>query len=245
MTSLPLTRRHLLAGTSSVLALFSVTAHARTYGGGTGLPWEPNGGEPPLPINPQGWLLFTPAEARMVEGIADRMIPADTLSIGGKEAGCAVFVDRQLAGWFGQSTRLYMRPPFMNGLPTQGLQSPNNPILQYRTGLAALEAIAKKQFSNRSFTDLKPDEQDSLLKDMEAGKLEVPDGYSSKAIFDLMLQNIMEGFFADPIYGGNKDLASWKMLGFAGTRYDHRDFVDKHNQKYPLPPVSIAGRARI
>jgi gluconate 2-dehydrogenase gamma chain len=49
----------------------------------------------------------------------------------------------------------------------------------------------------------------------------------------------MEGFFADPLYGGNRGMASWKMLGFPGTRYDYRDHIDKYNQPYPLGPVSI------
>jgi len=53
----------------------------------------------------------------------------------------------------------------------------------------------------------------------------------------------MEGFFADPAYGGNRDMASWRMIGFPGARYDYRDFVSRHNETYPLPPVSILGAA--
>jgi gluconate 2-dehydrogenase gamma chain len=56
------------------------------------------------------------------------------------------------------------------------------------------------------------------------------------------MANAMEGFFADPIYGGNRDMAGWKLIGFPGARYDYRDHVGKHNQPYPLPPVSILGR---
>ena len=33
----------------------------------------------------------------------------------------------------------------------------------------------------------------------------------------------MEGYFADPIYGGNRDMAGWKLVGFPGVRYDYRD----------------------
>jgi len=62
------------------------------------------------------------------------------------------------------------------------------------------------------------------------------------AFFGLVLQNTMEGFFADPVYGGNRDMVAWKMLGFPGARYDYRDHVERHGQRYPLPPVSIAGR---
>jgi gluconate 2-dehydrogenase gamma chain len=59
----------------------------------------------------------------------------------------------------------------------------------------------------------------------------------------LLLQNTQEGFFADPIYGGNRDMAGWKLVGFPGARYDYRDWVERHNEVYPLPPVSIMGRA--
>ena len=64
----------------------------------------------------------------------------------------------------------------------------------------------------------------------------------AKAFFKQLLLNTQEGFFADPMYGGNKDMAAWKMIGFPGARYDYRDFVAKHNQLFPLPPVSIQGR---
>jgi gluconate 2-dehydrogenase gamma chain len=49
----------------------------------------------------------------------------------------------------------------------------------------------------------------------------------------------MEGFFADPLYGGNRDMVSWKMIGFPGARYDYRDHIDKHNVPYPGGPVAI------
>ena len=52
----------------------------------------------------------------------------------------------------------------------------------------------------------------------------------------------MEGFFADPIYGGNRGMAGWKLVGFPGTRYDYRDVIDNPNKPYTLPPVPIKGR---
>jgi gluconate 2-dehydrogenase gamma chain len=48
------------------------------------------------------------------------------------------------------------------------------------------------------------------------------------------------GFFADPIYGGNKDMAAWKMIGFPGTHYDYREWIERHNERVTLPTVSIA-----
>jgi gluconate 2-dehydrogenase gamma chain len=58
----------------------------------------------------------------------------------------------------------------------------------------------------------------------------------------MLMQNTLEGFWADPIYGGNKDMVGWKLIGFPGARYDHSPYVTKHNERYPLPPVGISGR---
>ena len=65
---------------------------------------------------------------------------------------------------------------------------------------------------------------------------------SGRGFFELLLQNTREGFFADPLYGGNRDMVGWKMIGFPGARYDYRDWVEHHNEKYPRPPVAITGR---
>ena len=69
------------------------------------------------------------------------------------------------------------------------------------------------------------------------------DGVDGQAFFALLLKNTQEGFFADPIYGGNRDMCAWRMIGFPGARYDYRDWVHRHNERYPHPPVSFMGRA--
>ena len=69
------------------------------------------------------------------------------------------------------------------------------------------------------------------------------DGVDGQAFFELLLGNTREGFFADPIYGGNRDMCAWRMIGYPGARYDYRDWVHRHNERYPHPPVSFMGRA--
>ena len=69
------------------------------------------------------------------------------------------------------------------------------------------------------------------------------DGADGKAFFELLLKDVQQGFFADPIYGGNRDMVAWRMIGYPGARYDYRDWVGRHNERFPLPPVSITGRA--
>ena len=237
-----ITRRRLLA-TTAILAISGTGPRAlgRTYRGGV-LPWEPNDTSPPIPVRPGPWLYFTADEAAAIEAIVDRLIPPDESGPGGKGAGCAVFIDRQLAGSFGASSRLYMRAPFVNGTPSQGPQSPIVPKERYRISLAALEEYCKATFAGKSFAALDAAQQDQVLHGLETGEIKLKDD-SGKDFFETVLANTMEGFFADPIYGGNRDMAGWKLVGFPGARYDYRDFVGKHNQPYPLPPVSIMGRS--
>ena len=71
-------------------------------------------------------------------------------------------------------------------------------------------------------------------------KLKFDDG-DGKAFFDQILKDMQQGFFADPVYGGNRDMVAWKMIGFPGARYNYLDWIDRHNERFPLPPVSIMG----
>jgi len=240
--ALKLCRRRFLASVALLPALTGLPASAASLSG-VKPPFSPFAGDPPRPINPAGWYFLTPDEAAMVEAIVDRFIPGDHLSPGGKEAGCAVFIDRQLAGSYGASSRLYTKGPFMPGLPTQGYQGELTPSGRYRLGLTRLAEHVRTHYAGRSFAALAPEQQDEVLTGLESGKIELTltPGFSTRAFFDLMLQNTMEGFFADPLYGGNRGMASWKMIGFPGARYDYRDMIEKHNQPYPHGPVSIYG----
>ena len=135
-----------------------------------------------------------------------------------------------------------MQPPFASGTPSQGPQSPIVPKERYRISLAALEDYCKTTFAGKGFAALTAVQQDQVLTGLENSEIKLKDG-SGKAFFEAILANTIEGFFADPIYGGNRDMAGWKLIGFPGARYDYRDHVAKHNQPYPLPPVSILGRS--
>src|SRR3712207_7688305 len=59
--------------------------------------------------------------------------------------------------------------------------------------------------------------QDALLSELEAGRLDLG-GFSSAIFFETLLANTIEGYFADPAYGGNRDMVSWRMIGFPGAR---------------------------
>jgi len=71
-------------------------------------------------------------------------------------------------------------------------------------------------------------------------QLELPYGHG--AFFAQLLENTKEGYFADPLYGGNRGMAAWKWIGFPGARADFTDWLDQAGRAYPYGPVSISGR---
>lgn len=234
------TRRHLLlaGGAAACFASLALPSRAVEL---TGMPaWDPNSGSPPEPVSQGPWKFFTPEEGASVEAMVDRLIPPDSQWAGGKDAGCAVFIDRQLAGAFGSSRGLYMRPPFDESVHYVGPQSPLTPAQRYRRSLAAIDKHCKAAFAGKSFAQIPDDQKDKLLTELHGGSLQLEDG-SGKGFFELLWQNTREGFFADPIYGGNRDMVAWRMIGFPGARYDYRDWVERYNEKYPRPPVAIGG----
>lgn len=232
-------RRGMLIGSLASILLSLIPARARTIAGK--LPWHPSAGAPPTPVRPGAWEFFTAEEGTAVEALVDRLIPPDPKTPGGKDAGCAVFIDRQLAGAYGSAQGLYMRPPFHDGTPQQGLQSAKTPAEQYRAALAALDKHCRATQSGKPFAVLTDEQKDKIIAGLEDGSVQL-ESVRGPQFFDQLLQNTREGFFSDPIYGGNKEMAGWKMIGFPGARYDYRDWVEHHNEPYPLPPVGIGGR---
>lgn len=234
---LKLHRRSLLA-TAAFVVLGNGLARADIIHGS--IPWKPASASPPSPVQPGPWHFFTASEGRTIEAIVDRLIPPDPETPGGKDAGCAVFIDRQLAGPYGRSEGLYVSGPFRTGTKQQGEQSPLTPSVQYRQALAALDAHCQASFGGRAFADLADADKDQIIGALESGELHLG-ATQGKSFFTILLKNTHEGFFSDPIYGGNRDMVAWKMIGFPGARYDYSDWIDRHNEPYPHPPIGITG----
>jgi gluconate 2-dehydrogenase gamma chain len=219
-------RRQVLACGAAFLAMAASRAGAVMVKGN--LPWEPGRAAPPPLVTFGGWLFFTPTEAAAIEALVDRLIPADAQTPGGKDVGCAVFIDRQLAGPYGRAEGSYMSGP----------QLPLTPAQQYRQALAALDHFSRATYGGAAVVQLSDAQRDELLGGLEKDEVHL-EGADGRGFFALLLKDTKQGFFADPIYGGNKDMAAWKMIGFPGARYDYRDWVERHNERYPLPPIGI------
>ncbi|RZL67116.1 MAG: gluconate 2-dehydrogenase subunit 3 family protein [Variovorax sp.] len=189
---------------------------------------------------PYSPVYFHPDEWRFLQAAVARLIPSDDTGPGAIEAGVPEFIDRQMEGGFGHSANWYTQGPFVASSPLFGYQGKMQPRELYRAGIAAVDAWCKDQRGGKRFAELDAAAQDDVLKglDTETIKFETVD---AKWFFTFLLQNTKEGYFSDPMHGGNKNAVAWKMIGFPGARADFLDWVGKPGTHYPLPPVSIHG----
>ncbi len=184
-------------------------------------------------------LTLTATEAAFISAAVDTFIPADELSPSGSDCGVGVFIDRQLAGAWGSGSRLYRDGPYPKGKPEHGYQLPLTPREFFRAGIAATNVYTLKTHG-KEFDRLSEAEREAVLKDMEAGKVEFPD-FSSRQFFNALLAITMEGFFSDPIYGGNRNMAAWKMIGYPGLPATYtEDMKTYFGKRYDKKPQSIA-----
>jgi gluconate 2-dehydrogenase gamma chain len=154
---------------------------------------------------------FNDEEARAVEAVAERIIPGSDQDPGATEAGVVYYIDRALAG------------------VSADLQ------VVYRLGLRALEELCEEQY-NRPFVELDAEEQDVLLRrllgpeegEARPGLMFGPDdqfadislGLVSR-LFTIIREHTVEGYFCDPVYGGNRGAVGWKLVGFPGAHWGY------------------------
>jgi gluconate 2-dehydrogenase gamma chain len=180
---------------------------------------------------------LTQAEFEFIEAAAARLIPADELGPGAKEAGAAWFIDGQLESSWGTMGRQYRQGPWPESVPQQGYQLPHTPQDVYRAGIRDTNAYCEKHYG-KTFDRLAGTEQDEVLRGLEAGKVELP-GVPARSFFAMLHTNTIESFFADPMYGGNRDKVGWKLVGFPGVAAVYTSFIGSYNKPYQVEPVSI------
>lgn len=184
------------------------------------------------------YFFLTQPEVRFLDAAVARLIPADELGPGAKEADVTCFIDRQLVSTWGTHGRNYRMGPWQEGKPQQGFQSRLTPQEIYRAAIRETNIYCSKTYG-RIFNALKPEQQDEVLHALEENRIGL-ESLSSRLFFDLLLRNTEEGFFADPMYGGNRDKIGWKLIGFPGVASaDYVEHLAKHNVAYRVEPVSI------
>ena len=166
------------------------------------------------------------------------MIPADDLGPGAMETDGPYFIDQQLAGSYGEGARFYSQGPYGDDNGFQGYQLALTPAELYRAGIAATDQYCVETYG-KPFAGLDGATQDKVLAGLqgvaeEVTLAEVP----GATFFTHLLTDTKDSFFADPAYGGNKDMVGWKLVGFPGVAANYSKVVGK-NEPYPVEPVAM------
>lgn len=181
------------------------------------------------------YLFFNNEEAAFIESAVARLIPKDAQWGGALEAGVPNYIDKQMAGAWGAGERLYRSGPWLAGTPSQGYQLPFTPAELFRTALTAIN----KSLAQTPFAQMSTEQQDNYLASLEKGGTDLG-GVPAEVFFAQLLESTVEGFFSDPVYGGNRNMIAWWMIGFPGAYASYYDLVDQHGVKLDRPPMSLA-----
>ena len=205
---------------------------------------EPLPGSAPAPnhaaTNDYRPAYFTPAEWAFINAACARLIPADEYGPSALELGVPQYIDRQMGTPWADGAIWYMQGPFFEAAPEFGYQSQLTPKQQYRLGIRAINQLCQ-QHLQQPFAALTPAQQDEVLKQVEKGSLTSTDLPLKTFFSGFLLKNVLEGYFGDPMYGGNRDMSAWKMIGYPGVRADYMEWVGDA-KPYPYGPVSIYGK---
>lgn len=182
---------------------------------------------------------LTAEEHAFIRACVDHMVPDDEHSPSGTDLGVDVYISRALAGDWGQGLRMYRQGPWARGTSSQGYQSSLTPMQFVRAGIHATNSYCLGVHGRR-FDELPSEVCEEVLQAMAHEAFEFDQELAPNEFLDLLHQLVMEGFFADPVHGGNRHMASWRMLGFPGAvaRYASRIVVFK-DKAFPHEPAGI------
>jgi gluconate 2-dehydrogenase gamma chain len=214
------------------------TAPTATHGA-TGTPGQ-GAAQAQAPSTP-GFTTLNPQEIQVLAAATARIIPTDDSGPGATEAGVIYFIDRQLRTEAYYRGKRYTQGPFDPAAPANfGDQNGMSIRDRFGAGVAGMDAYAQKKYQN-GFKDLPADQQDQVLRDMEAGNATEFTLIDPKAFFALLRSFTVAGFFADPVHGGNQNMTGWKFIGFPGVQ-NYQDSISRYGQKFDQPFRSIADR---
>jgi gluconate 2-dehydrogenase gamma chain len=136
---------------------------------------------------------FNDDDTRTITALTERLMPGAAGAPGATDAGVTNYIDLALAG-FDEDKQYF-----------------------YRTGLVQLDAHCKQAYG-KEFRHLAAAQQDETVAALQQGKAPEFVWPTAQAFFSTVRTHTMEGMFADPVYGGNKNFAGWRLVGFPGAQ---------------------------
>jgi len=189
-------------------------------------------------------VFFTAAEWVFILAACDRLIPAEGKGPGALETNVPIFIDQQLH--IGLGDDIYLQGPFKTDAPaTMGFQMSYAPQSVYRIGIKLAQQQCQ-QTHGKPFEQLTAVDKDAFLTSLQKNVVDFAAmgelGLKASQFFGQFLSDSKNGYLADPMYGGNKDMKAWVAIGFPGARAAYTEWIDQHDVKYPLGPVSLSGK---
>ena len=132
-------------------------------------------------------------DAATMMAFTERLMPSAPGKPGARDAGVLNYIDLALSGAYADLQEFYRR------------------------GLAQLDAYCRKTY-NEPFVRLGAARQDEVIRALDEGTATGFTWPTAQEFFNTVRTHTMEGMFADPIYGGNKDFAGWRLVGFPGAQ---------------------------
>lgn len=255
-------RRDLLKSSSAAMIVAGVPGAAAAQQSGTPIatPDQQDAGE-----TKEALLFFNDDEAIVVERLTARLLPGTPDDPGAREAGVVYYIDKKLHGSRGgYSLKTYTQGPYLtvSGQQAQpeitsrptlyetqavnteelasryGYQTVMPPQQVYKRGIGAAIAYAQSEYES-NFSDLTDDQLDEMLEAMEADEADQFDAPSGAAFFSVLRNDMIEGMFSDPMYGGNRGMVGWKLIGYPGPRGFY-SVEELHDPDFHASPISLA-----
>jgi gluconate 2-dehydrogenase gamma chain len=132
-------------------------------------------------------------DSATIAAFTERLMPGAPGRPGARDAGVLNYIDLALAGAYADLQDFYRR------------------------GLAQLDTYCRQSY-HAPFAQLSAAQQDEVISALEQGKASGFQWPTAQAFFTTLRTHTIEGMFADPIYGGNKDFAGWRLVGFPGAQ---------------------------
>ncbi|CAD2072258.1 gluconate 2-dehydrogenase subunit 3 family protein [Phocicoccus pinnipedialis] len=159
---------------------------------------------------------------------AERIFPEDDLGPGAISLGVPYFIDKQCHSWWGFNGKNYTDGPHdFEKTPEFGIQEKLNRGQIFKLGLEKMNEIANDEFDG-NFWEIDSKDQDEILKKFESNDDDVKmNGVRADVFFSLLRDTTIWGVYADPAYGGNRDMEGWKMIEFPGPRMGWANIIQE------------------
>jgi len=155
---------------------------------------------------------FNAQDAATITAFTERLMPGAPGKPGARDAGVLNYIDLALSGAYSELQEFYRR------------------------GLAQLDAYCRTTYDD-TFVRLDAGRQDAVITALEQGKTTGFTWPTPQAFFETVRTHTIEGMFADPVYGGNKDFAGWQLVGFPGGQAVYTPADLQNRQAFTRAPM--------